>query len=115
MTLSTTFSDINSLDDIAFVAGSSYTLKFVVQNQSGSGIDISGATCTWRMAPYGTTYTQLTKTGSVIATDTFAVYLGEGDTSGSSGKFAHQPMIKFSTGVVLKPAQGIITLIQDLQ
>ena len=114
MSVSSTFSNINSLGDISFVAGNTYTLKFVMTDQSGSTIDLSTATIRWRMAPYGTDYVQLNKSGSVTAAGIFTVLLTSADTAGLNGKFSHQPEIELASGVVLHPGQGIITLVQGL-
>lgn len=114
MSLSTTYANINSLSDISFIAGSIYTIKFIVTNQSGSPVDLSTATCKWAMSPYGTDYIQLSKTGSVISSNEFDIILSPSDTAGLSGKFTHQPSITFTGGVKIIPAQGIITLIKGL-
>jgi hypothetical protein len=114
MTLSTTFSDINTLDDISFIAGSTYTLKFTILDQSGSAIDLSDAICTWSLASYGTDFSILTKTCNLIAINAFEVILSAADTQGLSGKFSHQPSILFSSGLVSIPSQGIITIIKRI-
>lgn len=115
MSLNVTFSSLNTLNAISFIAGSNFTLKFNVVNQSGSPISLSTATCTWRMSPFGNDYTILQKTGSVIATNTFAVLLTSADTAGLSGKFIHQPTIAFVDGTVFIPAQGTITLLKGIE
>lgn len=112
MTLSTTFSSINSLGDFSFIGGTTYTLKFTVNDQSGSAIDLSTATCRWKLAQYGTDNVILSKTGSVIATNIFEVLLSSADTSSLSGKYSHQPTVEFATGVVVIPAQGIISIVK---
>jgi len=111
-----TFSDLNSLGEINFIAGTSYTIKFEVKDQDGNGIDISSADCTWRLAPFGTDYAIVTKTGSVIATSIFEVVLSPADTLNLSfAKYTHQPSIIFSNGVEVVPAQGIITITQRIR
>lgn len=114
MTLSVTYSSLNTLNGTSFIAGSNYTFKFNILDQSGSAIDLSTATCTWRMSPFGNDYTILQKTGSVIATNTFVVLLTSADTAGLSGKFTHQPTITFSDGTVFIPAQGTITILKGI-
>lgn len=114
MALSITFSDINSLGEISFISGTTYILKFNVTDQSGSGVDLSSASCKWRLAPYGTSFSQLEKTGSVITTSIFEILLSSADTLNLSGKFIHQPSIEFLNGVVVKPAQGIIIIIRGI-
>ncbi len=115
MTLSVTFNDINNLDDVAFVAGTTFILNYNVFDQNGAPIDLSTAICKWHCAPYGTDFTQIQKTASVIATNTFQVILSPADTNGLSGKFTQQPSIEFSNGTFIIPSQGIITLLKGLQ
>jgi|WetSurMetagenome_2_1015567.scaffolds.fasta_scaffold597963_1 hypothetical protein len=114
MGLTTTFSNLNSLTDISFIAGTDYTIKFVVNSQAGSPIDLSTATCKWYLAPYGTDFTVLRKTGSVIAAGTFSILLSANDTIDFFGKYTHQPSITFSNGKIIYPAQGIITILKGL-
>ena len=114
MAISTSYSTINSLGDFSFISGATYTLKFTVLNQSGSEVDLSSATCTWKLSPYGTGSAILNKTGSVIATNIFSISITESDTYGLAGKFTHQPIITFSNGNIIKPAQGTITLTKGL-
>jgi hypothetical protein len=114
MALSTTYTTINSLGDIPFIAGSTYSLFFNVYDQSGSPIDLSEAVIKWKAAPYGTDYATIDKTGSVTASNTFVVYLSTEDSYLLSGKFSHQPQITFPDDVVAIPAQGIVTIIKGL-
>jgi hypothetical protein len=115
MSLNTTFSTINSLGDYPLIAGGTYTMKFTVLDQSGSPVSLSTVTCSMKLAPFGTDYTVLTKTGSVIATNIFSITLSAEDTSGLSGKYTYQPILTLATTEVLKPAQGILTIVRGLQ
>lgn len=115
MTTYLTYANINSLGDISFIGGGNYTLKFTCVDQSGSSVDLSSATCSWKLAPYGTDYVQISKAGSVITTNSFEVLLTPSDTVSLSGKYSHQPIITFANGVTIIPAQGIITIIKGLQ
>jgi len=115
MTTRLTFSDLNSLNEISFIGGSTYTIKFVVTNQSGSSVDLTGATCSWKLAPFGSDYVILSKTGSIVSTNSFEIILSPDETSDLSGKYSHQPLILFPSGVTIIPAQGIITVVKGLQ
>jgi hypothetical protein len=110
-----TFNDLNALNDIAFIGGSTYTIKFVVLDQNGSPIDISTATCNWKLAPFGSDYVVLSKTGSIITTNSFEIILSPADTYSLSGKYSHQPSMTFPSGVSIIPAQGTITIVKGLQ
>lgn len=115
MSLNTTFSTINSLGDYPLIAGGTYTIKFTVLDQSGSPVDLSSTVCSMKLAPFGTDYTVLTKTGSVIASNIFSIVLSSEDTEGLSGKYTYQPILTLSSSEVLKPSQGILTIIRGLQ
>jgi hypothetical protein len=114
MSLNTSFATLNSLSDVSFISGTDYTFKFQINSQTGSPIDLSTAVCKWYLASYGTDYTIIRKTGSVIAAGLFSVLLGGIDTTSLSGKFVHQPSITFSNGKTIYPAQGIITILKGL-
>ena len=111
-----TFSDLNNMSEISFVAGTTYTLEFVIYDEDGDPLDISGTDCTWNLAPFGTDYAILTKTGNVITTNSFEIVLSPIDTRDlSNGKYTHQPTIVFSNGVEVVPAQGIITITKRIR
>jgi hypothetical protein len=109
-----TYSQIYSLADATFVAGTTHKFKFTVKDQTGSGINITSASCTWRMSEYGSDYAILTKVGNIVATDSFDIILNNTDTVGLSGKFTHQPYVYFSTGVGVIPAQGVIVITKGI-
>lgn len=111
-----TFSSLNSLGEINFIAGTSYTIKFLCYDQDENDLDISSADCTWNLAPFGTDYAILTKTGNVITTSSFEIVLAPIDTKDlSNGKYTHQPTIVFSNGVEVVPAQGIISITKRIR
>jgi len=114
MSLNTSFATLNSLSEISFIAGTSFTIKFSVLSQTGSPIDLSTATCKWYLAAYGTDFTVLRKTGSVIAAGMFSILLSPTDTANLAGKYTHQPSINFANGNTIYPAQGILTVLKGL-
>lgn len=104
--------DINTLEEISFIAGSEYVLEFNVYDENGSPVNISSSTVTWDMCYYGQPdYAVLSKTGSITDTSKFEVVLLTADTTGISGKFIHQPVIIDFDGSEFRPAQGVITII----
>lgn len=112
--INTTFHAINSLGDIPFIGGTSFTLIFGCKDQYGNDIDLTGATVRWKAAPYGTTYAVVDKTASITSTNTFKVYLTPLDTAKLEGKYNHQPQITFPDGNVVIPTQGIVTVVGGL-
>jgi len=69
----TPYSEINSLEEISFITGNSYTLVFSVYSDDGvTPMDIGGATVYLVISPYGQPeYTELQVTGIVTGTNTF--------------------------------------------
>lgn len=107
--------DVNTLEEISFIAGSEYVLEFNVYDEFGSPIDISSSTVTWRMSYYGQPdYAVLDKSGSITDTSKFEVVLLTSDTEDISGKFVHQPIIEDFDGSQFRPAQGVITIIPKI-
>jgi hypothetical protein len=104
------YAQINSLEEISFIGGSYYTLEFVVYNQNGSPANLSGATCTWKMSPYGNPdIITLSYNGTVTGTNTFEVYLLSADTLALSGKYVHQPLV-VESGNSYRSQQGVINI-----
>jgi len=111
-----TFSSLNSLGEISFIAGTSYTIKFLCYDQDGNVLDISAANCTWNLAPFGTDYAILTKTANIITTNSFEIILSSVDTKNlSDGKYTHQLTIVFEDGVEVVPAQGILVITKRIR
>ena len=106
----TTYAQINSLDEFSFIGGTDQTLEFTVYDQNGIAANLAAATCSWKLAPYGEPEsTTLTKSGSVIATNIFQVYIPASDTLALEGKFMHQPIIILA-GNEYRSQQGIINI-----
>ena len=106
-----TYAQINSLEEISFIGGTDYTLEFVVYDQSGALGNITGATCTWKMSPYGkNSIVTLSYTGTVTSSTTFTVSIPSADTLSLSGKFVHQPIVTKS-GKTYRSQQGIINIL----
>lgn len=109
----TSYSEINSLDEIIFIAGTSYTLVFNVYAEDGiTPVDLGGATIKWVLSPYGQPdYKILQLSGTITALNTFEVAITSASTDSLSGKFIHQPVIISFSGSKYRPAQGLLTLI----
>jgi len=111
-----TFSNLNNISEINFVAGTTYTLEFIIYDEDGNPLDISTADCTWNLAPFGTDYSILTKTANIITTNSFEIILSSIDTKNlSDGKYTHQLTIIFADGVEVVPAQGILVITKRIR
>ena len=106
---------INDLPEYTFIGGTEQIFTFLVYNDIGLPVTLSAATCTWKMSYYGMSSAALTKTGIVSGSvvNQFYVKLLASDTSGSFGKFTHQPIIVMS-GSTIRPSQGILTIIPGI-
>ena len=105
------YQTINSLSEISFIGGSEYTITFNVFDQNGGAANISGATCSWKMSPYGEPETViLSYNGTPVGTTAFSITILAADTLALSGKFIHQPLV-VESGKSYRSQQGIITII----
>lgn len=89
----TSYSDLYTLEEISFIAGTTYDLDFKLQDTSGSYVSLVGKTFTWKMSPYGSkSVTTASKIGTSLVTDdyTVRVTLSSLDTQSLSGKYIHQ-------------------------
>ena len=104
------YSQVNNLEEIVFIGGTEYTIDFIVYDQNGGYGNLSGATCSWKMCPYGEpSNVLLTYSGTVINSYTFRVTILANDTLSLSGKFQHQPII-VDSGKTYRSQQGIINI-----
>ena len=115
MTAAFTCITINDLPEYAFIGGTEQIFSLLVYNDVGLPVALTGATCTWKMSYYGMSSAALTKTGVVSGSviNQYDVKLLASDTSGSFGKFVHQPVIVIS-GSTIRPSQGILTIIPGI-
>lgn len=109
------YSDLNSLEEISFIAGNEYTLEFTVYKDDGTPQDLGGSSVFWVMCPFGQFgINVLQKTATITGTNTFTVTLDSADTQDLDGKYIHQPVIQSFSGVESRPAQGVILVIPQI-
>lgn len=106
------YSEINSLAEFAFIAGTPYTLNFTVYEEDGTTLlDMGGGSFKWTLSPYGQNYSVLEKTGTITGVGTAEVQLDTLDTETLSGKYIQQPTIVSFSGEEYRPGQGVVLLI----
>lgn len=119
----TSYSNINTLDEFSFIAGSTFYLDFQIYDENGQLINTTGKTMEWRMSPYGQKdYNVLTKTQTSGITNlpdgfTKRVTLNSSDTLSLGGKYIHQIIISETISgntLTYKPAQGVITIVTGI-
>ena len=105
---------INDLESFQFIGGDTQTLYFDVYDSTGSPVDISAATCSVVLSPYGqNNYAALTISGSVSGsfTNRFGAVISGSSTQTLSGKYSMQPVIIDFNGQEYRPSQGLVLII----
>jgi hypothetical protein len=121
----TVYENINNLEEIAFVAGTTYVMDFVIYDgDTGVPLNTAGASAKWVMAHYGIPEVKVLQKTAVATGDpalgVFTVSLTKSDTYDGTGavdlygKFVHQLRVIDSSGDYFRPAQGIITIIRAI-
>jgi hypothetical protein len=106
----------NDLDEISFIAGSEQELQFDLYDSASALLNLSSATCSWKMCQYGDpSYAVVSKSGSYVTISAspinrFTVLLTSSDTDSLSGMFQHQPIVIDYLGTEFHPSQGLITI-----
>lgn len=112
----TIYSQINSLEEFGFIAGTPYTLTYNVYEEDGvTPLDMSGATFKWVLTPYGQSYNILEITGTIVDIGVASVTLATEDTLLLSGKFIQQPIIISFSGEEYRQGQGVILISPAVQ
>lgn len=110
---------VNNLDDLTIIAGNNIVLTFdVIDDVSGSALDLGSDTIVWNLSPYGQPdVVILTKSGVIdsVVTGRFTVTLETSDTENLSGKYKQQPSITDILGESYFPAQGNVIIIPQIQ
>jgi len=109
------FQTINSLEEISFIGGSTYTIIFDIYDENNLPVDSVLSSLTWKMFYYGQpNIVALTKSGIYSPLNRFTVTLTSADTQNLSGKFLHQAIITDYSGAIYKPAQGTILIVSGV-
>jgi hypothetical protein len=115
----TTYQDVNSLDDVSFIAGTTFYLDYTIYNELNEKVDLGSFTLTWKMAPYGrkeyVTVSKVSGSGITAIDDyTRRVTISPSDTLSLYGKYVQQ-IIVAGSAITYRPAQGVITIISAIQ
>ena len=106
------YSQVNSLSEFAFIAGTSYTLNFNVYEENGTvPLDMAGGSFYWTLSPYGQNYSILEIEGEITGIGTAKVEIPSSSTETLSGKFIHQPVVVSFSGETYRPSQGVLMII----
>ena len=110
MTLYSSYSSINSLEEIPLIAGNQIELTFPCYQEDGfTPLTITGYTAKLAISLFGQPETTiLTKTGTV-GTTSFTVTLINTDTATLSGKYIYQPILT-SGALEYRPSQGCLLI-----
>lgn len=109
------YSQINSLEEFSFIAGSTYSLYFNVYEADGiTPLDMGGSTFIWVLSRYGQSENIKELTGTITGIGTAVVEISKEDTETLSGKYIHQPVIVSFSGDEYRPAQGVLLIIPQI-
>ena len=105
----TSYSEINNLEEISFIAGNDFTFKYEAFDDDGLPLDISGATTYLLLSPYGQPdYTEVQVSGTVTGVNTFQCVLTSTLSKDLSGWYVQQPVMVSFGGTEYRPSQGLI-------
>lgn len=114
-----TYTDIISLDETSFIAGTKMIFTFPVY-QNDELISLLGATASWSLSYFGTEKEILTKTGTILLTTLTSsgasslgveIVLEPSDTINLWGKFIQQLTLTDFYESSFIPAQGVIIIL----
>lgn len=111
-----TYSQINSMEEFGFIAGTPFTLYFTIYEQDGvTLLDMGGGTFKWVLSPYGQNYNVLEVEGVITGVGEASVQLTTSHTESLSGKYIHQPVIVSFSQEEYRPSQGVVLIIPRTQ
>ena len=101
--------NLNSTQEMSFIAGTTQKMDFEVLDSDGLPVDLSSATTEVRFSPYGNPdYNVLTKSGIIADVNKFTIILDNIDTVNLSGLYTFQPIITDFQNKPFKPIQGTV-------
>ncbi len=110
--------EVNSLGSITMIGGSDMTFIFNCVNDVGAVVNLTGATVSMKISPYGqSNVTSLTKTGIITSTvgGIWKIVLGFSDTNTLYGVYQCQPKIVDFSGGIFYPGQFILNIVSLIQ
>lgn len=113
--MTTAYEELNSLEDLNMIAGSTWTLNFTIYEQDGTTLlDLTGGSTAYRLSPLGDSEnTVLDKAGTVTGVGLWNVVLETDDTVDLSGVFVAQPRAVDFGGDIFIPAQGRVVILPN--
>lgn len=113
-----TYSDINSLGEVSFLAGSTFIMNFSLTNEEGVEIALTDNNLdstngiAWYLAPYGKPEIPILKiTESSYINGYRNVIIKNTLTSKLKGKFMHQIYITLKDGTEYNSNQGVMLIL----
>lgn len=111
MSLFDDYRNTDYLDDISFIGGTDFILKFPIYSQAGNAVNITSSTMRWFLSPYGQPEINLLeKLATSSGSQTFVVKVTSDDTIGLGGVYLQQMEIEDISGSKIRPAQGIVVI-----
>lgn len=99
------------LDTTTFIAGTDFTFRFPLYNDSNEYVNANAYSMTWLLSPYGQPeYKILQKSGVVSGSTLFIVTLDSDDTIDLGGQYLQQIVLTNIAGEKIRPAQGVVII-----
>lgn len=111
------YEEINSLDELMFIAGDEQSITFFVIDETSNPIDLTtAAEVVWLLAPYGNPDMPVLDVDGVLGSEVNEVLFSitASDTEDLSGKFIQQLLIVDFLGSEYRPVQGIVTILPQI-
>jgi len=94
MTTTFPFVNLDTLPDFAMLGGIDFNLIFNIYNSGSQLVDLNGSTISWKLCPYGSSTSVLTKSGtSGSVTGQFIISLVPADTLTLGGRYRQEYIV----------------------
>jgi len=112
------YSQLNTLEKISFIAGTLYTLEYMVYDEDGvTPLDLNSSTTKLYLCPYGQQNFIAVDADGVLSVTTglFTVELTKAMTQNLSGTYIQQPTVIDFEGKEFRLGQGEIVILPRIQ
>ena len=108
------YSNINSLEETAFIAGTDFVFEYVMYEEDGiTPLDLGGGTAKIVISSFGQFGYNILQLNGVISganNNIITVESGSSQTANFSGKYIQQLVITSFGGKEYRPAQGVLLI-----
>ena len=111
MTLYNAYKQTDHLEEVAFIAGTDFSIEFKVYDDENNPLNISSFSIKWYLSPYGQPEHPILEKDCVATGDySFKVELSSHESISLGGTYLQQPELKSASGKIIRPGQGIVLI-----